>query len=118
MTTSLAVTIVAYALCVTGWLTIRSFTMTARPTVTLAAVGVLECAVILLAVLDVVCLVAADKPRELSLHLAYLVASVAILPMVVVIATAGRKEPANIVVAVGSAAVAVVVVRLQMTGAS
>ena len=118
MRTSLAFTIVAYALGVAVWLTVQAYKPISRPAPAIAALGVLECALILLAVTDAVSILSGERPRELAVHLAYLGASVAILPLVVTIATAGRKEPANIVAAVGSAAVAVIVIRLQMTGAS
>lgn len=117
MRTSLALTIIAYAVCVTVWLTVRSFTAASRPAVALAALGVLECALVLLAVMELMSVLNGDRPRELPVHLAYLGASVLTLPIVVAIGTAGRKELSNIVAAVGSAAVAVIVIRLQVTGA-
>jgi hypothetical protein len=117
MRTSLAFTIVGYALCVTVWLTIQSYKKIGRPVVSTAALGVLECALILLGTMDVVSIIRGDRPHELAVHLAYVGASVTVLPLVLTIANAGRKEPATIVAAVGSAAVAVIVVRLQMTGA-
>lgn len=118
MRTSLALTIVAYAVCVTVWLTVQSYKPISRPSVAIAALGVLQCALVLLAVMDALAIVGGDRPRELAVHLAYLGASVGVLPVVVTIAHAGRKEPASIVAAVGSAAVAVIVIRLQMTGAN
>ncbi len=116
MRASLAVTTILYAAGVTLWLVVRTYRPSSRPAAVVAALGVLECALILQAIMDLASLASGNRPGQMAVHLAYVGASVIVLPVVLAIAHSGRKEPAHIVAAVGSAAAAIIVIRLQMTG--
>jgi hypothetical protein len=116
MRESLALTTILYAAGLTVWLVVQAYRPSAKPVVSLAALGVLELALALLAAMDVLSLFQGRRPPDMAVHLAYLGASVALLPMVAGIGMAGRKEPGLLVPAVGCAAVVIVVIRIQTTG--
>lgn len=115
MIAALAVTVGIYAVAVAGWLIVQAFRSEhERETATTATLIVLECGVVLLAIAHLIAVVSGHRPEELAVHLAYLGASVGLLPMTVAISSAGRQAP-GMPAAVGCVAVAVVVVRLQVT---
>ncbi|MCX4538717.1 MULTISPECIES: hypothetical protein [unclassified Streptomyces] len=117
MSQSLALTTVLYACGLAGWIVIQSLRETPQPRIVAAALGVLEVALVLLAALDVATVATGHRPRDLSVHLAYVGAAVLVVPLTVLIGGAGRKS-VGITGAVGCAAAAVVVLRMQMTGAA
>lgn len=118
MKETLALTTILYATGLTVWLVVQAFRPASNPRIAVAALGFLELVLVLLAVLDLASVVQGRRPPDLPVHLAYLGASVAVLPMVLAISASGRKEGrgTGIVPAVGCAAVAVIVFRLQVTG--
>jgi hypothetical protein len=115
MKASLALTIILYASGLAAWTAVQVFRRRASSNLLTAALVVLELGLLLQAVIDLFSLMGGHRPRELAIHVAYLVTSVAVLPIVVPIGRKGRKAPA-MTDAVVCAAVVIIVARLQMTG--
>ena len=116
MRDSLALTIILYASGVTAWTVVQIVRGGARNDLLTAALVILELGLLVQAVLDLVSMAGGHRPAELATHLAYLVTSVVVLPVVVPIGRKGRKGPV-MTDAVVCAAVVIIVIRLQMTGA-
>ena len=114
MRASLALTTTLYAVGLAVALVVQAYRPTRRHTVTIAALVVLECALILLAGADLVMVLAGDRPRDLAVHLAYVAVSVTVLPLMIAIGGAERKRP-GMSEAIACAALVVIVARLQMT---
>ncbi|MEW2505597.1 MULTISPECIES: hypothetical protein [unclassified Amycolatopsis] len=82
---------------------------------TLPALAVVELALIVQAVADVIGLLTGDRPAELGTHLAYLTTSLVLLPVAAAWSANEQGRWAAVVIAVALLALAVVVIRAQTT---
>lgn len=116
MKESLAVTNIVYAVGLTIWQVVQAYRPTPKIRLSVMGLAVLQIGTVLMAALDGLSLLQGWRPQEMAVHLAYLAASLLVLPIMTFIGLAGRKEPNYFVLAIGSAAVVVIVVRLLVTG--
>jgi hypothetical protein len=115
VTTALRLTVIAYAFGLATCCAAAALSGRRRsPTVT-AAIGILQVAVILQATLDVVAVASGDRPDSLSVHVAYLVASVLIIPIVVASMRLDPQRWGSASLAVGCVTLAIVCLRLDQT---
>jgi uncharacterized membrane protein len=113
--TSLAITIVVYALSLAFWLTGNVILRRTATDTQKAALWVLQAGLMVQAIADTIeVILSRRRPSDLATHCSYLVASLILLPL---FAMMQRDKGAHRDVAAGvsCAAVAVVTVRLQMT---
>lgn len=125
MTAPLAVFTTLYAAMLGLWALIAAALRRPLPPAVLAGVALLELTLLVQAAADVVSLAAGHDPGSLATHLGYLLASVLLLPLLVLLtrppsASGARTQPAehvwsSAVLAVACCATAVVVVRLWTT---
>lgn len=111
---ALAVTVVVYAVALAGWIVAQAYRPAADQAVTRAALIVLELGLVVLACAHLGAVLAGHRPADPAVHLAYAGASVGLLPLTVAIG-AGDARSRGMTAAVGCTAVAVVVIRLQVT---
>ena len=111
MSESLAVTIAAYSAAIALWACVNAVTRRGLTRGQIGAVAVVEFAALVQAALAVVGMIDGHDPTERGVLIAYLVASVAILPLVLPLATDDDSPWGGVTLALGLAAVAVVALR-------
>lgn len=117
MIDSLTTAIEIYAGCVTLLATVSFLLRRLRPAVLDTMVFLLEGALVVRAVLGVGEMASGRHPVPGTTHIAYLVTSVAILPVALSTLADDRSYWSTAVLAVASLAIIVIAVRLQMTWA-
>jgi hypothetical protein len=115
---ALAVTITVYALVLAAVLGWHAVTGKQRGPRAIAAVVLVQAAAMLLVVVDAVRSIGDRGGSDLVVHLAYLVTAVIVLPVSFTVAGADRTRWGNAAMSVGCLLMAVVVVRVQQTGAT
>lgn len=111
MSESLAVTIAAYSAAIALWACVHAGARRGLTRGQIGAVAVVEVAALVQAALACAALIDGHDPSERGVLIAYLVASVAILPLVLPPATDDDSSWGAVTLALGLAAVAVVALR-------
>ena len=111
MSESLAATIAAYSGAVALWACVRAVTRRGLSRGQIGAVAVVELAALVQVAVAAVGLIGGHDPSEPGVLIAYLVASVAILPLVLPLASGDDSPWGAVTLALGLAAVAVVSLR-------